>query len=130
VIGNLLAVGIGGMLGALARFGLSSLVARRVGEGFPFATLLVNVVGCLCIGVLFAWFEQRPEISTQTRLLLSTGILGSFTTFSTFGLETIVLAQAGQARLALASVAANLLLGLGAVVLGRTLAQAALASGS
>jgi CrcB protein len=121
---NLLIVGLGGFLGAILRYGISSLVAARQGPGFPLATLLVNVLGCLAIGALMALLE-REALTANMRLFLAVGLLGSFTTFSTFGYETIELFRDGDYQPALWSVAANLLLGLVAVLLGRSLVQLA-----
>ena len=118
-----LAVGVGGFLGAIARYGLSLLVHRRYGDGFPAGTLTVNVIGCLLIGVLWTLVEEHELIGSNTRLVLGVGFLGSLTTFSTFGHETIELVRAGDSRLALVSVGANLVLGLVAVLAGRGLVR-------
>lgn len=104
-------IGIGGGLGALARYGLSGLVQR--GPGFPWGTLAVNALGCLLIGALF------ERVAADTRVFVVAGVLGGFTTFSAFGHETIELLRGGQTGLAFANVALNVAVGLGAVVLGR-----------
>jgi len=91
---------------------------RVFAPGFPWATLMVNVVGSFCIGLVFAATAQRPEVPDWIRTGLMTGVMGGFTTFSALSLETLVLWREGQASLALASLGANLLLGVGACVLG------------
>jgi CrcB protein len=108
---KLLAIGLGGALGALARYGVSGLVQR--GTAFPVGTLAVNVLGCFLIGALF------ERLGPGARQLVVVGVLGGFTTFSAFGHETLELLRGGETRLALANVAANVVLGVGAVLLGR-----------
>ena len=108
-------VGIGGGLGALARYGLSGLVQGRA-AGFPWGTLAVNAIGCFLIGLLF------ERLSDGTKPFVVVGVLGGFTTFSAFGHETVVLLQGGQATLALLNAAGNVVLGIGAVLFGRAAA--------
>lgn len=132
---DVLIVGAGGFLGAVARYSLTLLVHRRVSSPFPLGTLLVNVVGCLCIGVLMALFYHAENtagtdrhvlfdfLSHRTRLHLVTGLLGSLTTFSTFGFETLELLHRSEFGLALANVAMNLLVGLSAVWAGFSLVR-------
>lgn len=115
---ELLLVGTGGCIGAVARYGLSGLAHRLFGASFPYGTLAVNVLGCLVIGAVLYLVEGRAALSLQARLFLATGILGGLTTFSTFGYETLELLRSQQPRLALLNVAANLALGLGAVWVG------------
>jgi CrcB protein len=122
-MGKLLAIGLGGFVGALARYGVSGWVQRRTSSAFPAGTLAVNVVGCLVLGALMTLVETRPMISPQVRTFVAVGILGSFTTFSTVGFETLELVRVGTPRMALASVAANLAIGLAAVWIGRTLVR-------
>ena len=130
-IGHLLLVGAGGFVGAVLRY-LASAFALRIapGSALPPGTLLVNVIGSLVLGALYALAETRQLLSPEARLLLATGVLGSFTTFSTFAHETLVLAQAGPGApeqgslpLAVANVCAHLVLGLGAAWLGAWLAR-------
>jgi len=120
---KLLAVGAGGFLGALARYGLSGWAQRLANSSFPAGTLVVNVAGCLAIGVLMALVQERQLFSPYMRLLVATGFLGALTTFSTFGYETVELLRGGESRLAVLSVAGNLLLGVGAVAAGWVLVR-------
>lgn len=120
---KLLVVGAGGFLGSILRYLLSGYVQQwSKSIDFPYGTLAVNVIGCLIIGLLSQLAESRGVFTVETRLLVFVGILGGFTTFSTFGNETINLFRDGQNPLGFANLAANLVLGLGAVWLGRILA--------
>ena len=92
------------------------------GTGFPYGTLVVNLIGCLLIGFLSQWVGTRGFLSPETRLFIFMGLLGGFTTFSTFSNETMNLWQAGASAAALANVAVHVLLGLGAAWLGHVLA--------
>ena len=111
-----LLVGAGGALGAVARYAVSLLAARW--PAFPVGTLAINVAGCLAIGLLGSTVTSEPA-----RLFLLTGILGGFTTFSAFGLETQALASQGRPGLAALYVALSVGAGLGAVWLGKALAR-------
>ena len=91
-------------------------------SGFPYATLAVNVIGCFCIGMAMPAAARLEALSPELRLLIVIGFLGGFTTFSAFGNETVALLRWGGG-LALLNVAANMGLGLAAVVLGRALAS-------
>jgi len=117
----LLSVGCGGALGALARYGLAGLVHRFYGGFLPVGTLVVNVLGCLLIGAAAALVEDRGLFSPELRLFLLVGFLGSFTTFSTFGHETVALLREGSFLAAAGNASLQLLLGLAAVVAGRGL---------
>ncbi len=112
---KLLMIGLGGGLGALARYGLSGLVQGR-GATFPWGTLAVNALGCLLVGAAF------ERLSADARAFVVAGVLGGFTTFSAFGHETVELLRAGHANLALLNAASNVVLGTLAVALGRALA--------
>ena len=117
---KLLAVGLGGFLGAVARYSLSELAHRLVQTAFPLGTLLVNTVGCLLVGVVLGLIEDRQLFAPATRLFLTVGILGGLTTFSAFGYETVELLKTGGTKLAVLNVLANVALGLSAVVVGRS----------
>ncbi len=113
----------GAVVGAPLRYFLGRVVQEATGPGFPWGTLAVNVVGCLAIGFLLSLGEQRDYLSREARLLLVTGFLGSFTTFSAFGWETYDLFKAGDAARAGGNVVLSVALGLGAVWLGAALAR-------
>ncbi len=117
---KLLVIGLGGFLGAIARYGVSGWVQARAGGEFPAGTLAVNAVGCLLLGVLMALVETRQLLGPEVRTFVAIGILGSFTTFSTFGYETLELVRVGTFRLAALNMAGNLALGLAAVWIGRS----------
>ena len=110
-------VGLGGFIGAVARYGISTLLQGR-GAGWPLATLLVNVVGCLAIGALLGLARDNPDLSPQVRSFLVVGLLGSFTTFSTLGHETMQLVEEGNHGRALVLILLHLTLGLAAVWIG------------
>jgi len=115
-LSRILIIGLGGFLGAIARYAVTAALGARA---FPWGTLAVNVLGCLAIGATIGWIEARPPVGAYWRPFVTIGLLGSFTTFSTFGLETVELARNGQGRAAMTYVAASLFIGLGAVVAGR-----------
>lgn len=119
---HILTVGVGGFIGAIARFSICGLVYRYYKGSFPAGTLVVNTLGCFAIGVAIYLLEDRPLLSPNVRLFCTIGILGAFTTFSTFGYETFELIKTSSAQLALGNIAANVLLGLTAVLGGRALA--------
>ena len=112
------AVAIGGAVGALARFGCSSALATTFGRSFPYGTLFVNVIGSAVLGTLFVVLVERASAAQEWRALLMTGMLGAFTTFSTFSLETLALIEQGASGRALANVALNVGGCLGACALG------------
>lgn len=113
-----LLVAAGGALGAVARFGLSEAMARAFGPGFPWGTLAANVLGGLVMGVLAGAVKDRALLA-----LLGAGVLGGFTTFSAFSLETVRLFEAGRFDLGALYVGASLAGAIGAVVLGLTIAR-------
>lgn len=111
-------VGFSGAFGAMARYGVSNWL-NPVTSAIPCGTLMVNVVGCFLLGTL-AFAANLPElnVSPQLKLAIGTGFLGSFTTFSTFGVETFERIQRGEVAFAIANVALNVAIGLFAVWLG------------
>jgi CrcB protein len=116
---DIVLVGVGGFVGAAARHVLGTWLMLGSGQDrFPVGTLAINVLGCALIGVFAALAEHLPGLNGPARLLLVTGVLGGFTTFSAFGLESVLMLRRGDAGLALAYVAASVLLGLAAVWLG------------
>lgn len=117
------AVAAGGAVGAVLRTLGNDWMARAAPRFAPAGTLLVNVVGCFAIGAAMAMLEPRDP-RHPLRLIVVTGLLGSLTTFSTFGHQTVELARGGSPRLAAANVAANVVVGLLAVVAGDTCGRA------
>jgi CrcB protein len=118
---NILLVGFGGFIGSVSRYLASGYVQQATKSiDFPYGTLAVNVIGCFIIGFLAQLAEERGVFTSQSRLFVFTGFLGGFTTFSSFGNETLNLARDSQMMNALANVGANVILGLFAVWLGRT----------
>ena len=116
------AAAAGGVLGALARWGAGEAIPHHAGS-WPWATLLVNLSGCLLLGVLIATlFARRPD-SPWLRPFLGTGVLGGYTTFSTFAVDTVGLADAGAAVTAAGYVAASVLGGVLAAVAGVALGR-------
>lgn len=120
---NLLAVAGGAAVGAVCRYLLGAWVMARVGAGFPLGTLIINLLGCLLIGVILTLAAGRLVFSEPLRLLLVTGLLGGFTTFSAFGYETYSLLLRGQWPAAALYVAASVLGGLLCVLLGAAMAR-------
>lgn len=115
---NSFLVFLGGGIGATMRYGLQGVVHRIVGAGFPYGTLMVNVLGSFAIGFLMALFEDRFIVNPSLRVFLTIGILGGFTTFSSFSYETIALFRDGSFVPALMNVTLSLLGCLGATGLG------------
>jgi len=118
-----LAVGIGGFVGAIARHGIGGFVQRQAGDGFPAGTITINLVGCFLIGTMAAIAETSEGLDERMRLVFMVGLLGSFTTFSTFGNDTFVLIRDGRFRIAIAYATLSVVGGLGAVILGRSTAR-------
>ena len=97
-------IALGGAVGAVLRFAMSYGVHSLLGRGFPYGTLLVNLLGSVLMGVLYAVSVQRADFSDELRAALMVGLLGAFTTFSTFSLETLALFENGESVKALANV--------------------------
>jgi fluoride exporter len=93
---KLILAGLGGFIGSACRYWFSLVAYRFFGQDFPYGTLIVNVIGSLLIGLLMALFEERFVISPNLRIFLTIGILGGFTTFSTFSYETVELLREGS----------------------------------
>ena len=118
-------VGVGSFVGGVLRYALSTWVHRVLDNPwFPYGTLAVNVLGCLVIGFLAGLAETRTAFTSEARLFLFVGILGGFTTFSSFALETFSLARDTQNVAALINIGLQLILGLLAVWVGNVLAHA------
>ena len=122
-----LVIGLGGALGSMLRFGLGSLIdtnVQKTGQIFPWGTVIVNITGCFIIGFIFtiSSSEGRIILSSLTRNFIMIGILGGYTTFSSFSLQTLTLAQDGQWWGAAANVLLSVVLCLAGVWLGAMLA--------
>lgn len=117
-------VGLGGFIGAILRYGVSGW-AQSISKNssFPIGTLTVNLIGCFIIGILFYLAQSRGIFSPEWRLVLFVGLLGAFTTFSTFGNETLLLVQNSEMNLALLNIGLHLILGLIAVWGGQLLGK-------
>ena len=117
---NVIYVGIGGFLGAVLRYALGSYIHSLTKHlPFYFSTLTVNILGCVLIGLLTGFFESQKILNPEIRLFLMLGLLGSFTTFSTFSLDTLVLFGEDRFLLGILNVFSHVLLGLGGVFFGR-----------
>ncbi len=120
---KLILIAGGGGLGALARYGLAGVVQKAAGGAFPWGTLVVNVVGCLAIGVLGAVFAGPHLVREEYRIFALVGLLGAFTTFSTFGWETFQLLDDGEYARAAANIVLSNGVGIAAVFFGYRLTQ-------
>ncbi len=117
-------IGAGGFIGAVLRFLISSWVQTRSGSiVFPFGTLAVNMIGCLLIGLLTYLVETRSFFSMETRSFILIGLLGAFTTFSTFGIETLGLIRDNRIDLAALNAGSQVVVGVALVWLGRIFAS-------
>ncbi len=117
-------VGVGGLIGASSRYAVGRWVNDMAGNpAFPYGTLAVNVIGCLLIGVLAGLVATRNIIGVDTRAFLIVGVLGGFTTYSAFGLETVDLIRRGEFFVGLSNVVLQITLGLAAVWVGLKIAD-------
>ncbi|MDX1498167.1 MAG: fluoride efflux transporter CrcB [Salinisphaeraceae bacterium] len=115
---QLLYVAAGGAVGALLRYGVVLLSQNLWGRDFPYGTLLVNVLGSLLIGLAYVWIVERLALGDAWRLAFMVGVLGAFTTFSSFSIETLQLVERGAALAALSNILLNVSLCLVACWLG------------
>ncbi|GMQ87992.1 MAG: fluoride efflux transporter CrcB [Gammaproteobacteria bacterium] len=120
---QVLAIAGGGAAGALLRYWISSGVYLLVGRGFPYGTLVVNVLGSLLMGFLYIWLLERSLAGTAMRAFVLIGLLGAFTTFSTFSMETLNLVEAGHMGRAILNILVSVVLCIGAAALGVMLAR-------
>ncbi len=117
-------VGLGGFLGANARYLLGGWIAARMGTLFPYGTFVINITGSFILGFFLAFIQDRLWIHPSARLLFSIGFVGAYTTFSTFTYETIALVQNGQLLLAAINCVGSVVAGLVAVFAGIVLGRA------
>jgi fluoride exporter len=111
-------IGLGGFAGSISRYGVDQWFGVSKHDAFPVSTFTVNVMGCFLVGLLTALFEQRVRVDPAVRSALTIGFLGAYTTFSTFALQAMRLGEARALALALAYIAASVIVGLIAVVIG------------
>ena len=121
---TLLLVGAGGLVGAVLRYLLGTWIQGAAGSGgFPYGTFVVNAAGCLLIGITAGLAEARQPLSEQARAFLIIGLLGGFTTFSAFGMDTVRLVREGAYLAGSANVVLQVAIGLSTVVAGLRLSQ-------
>ncbi len=118
-----LLIGLGGFLGSVGRYWVQQYAQRYFPVSFPLGTFVVNMVGCLLIGLLLGFFERTPGASASWRVFLTTGFCGGFTTFSTFAYESLTLARTGEVALLALYTAGSVGLGLLAAWAGFSLAR-------
>ncbi|TFH06374.1 MAG: fluoride efflux transporter CrcB [Spirochaetales bacterium] len=121
---RILSVALGGAAGAVLRYSVSHFLAQLVRSPFPAGTFVVNILGCLVIGFLMAGPSHMVS-HPETQAFLVAGLLGAFTTFSTFSLETVILLQRGSFVAGVLNIGASLVVGLAAVIAGGALARLA-----
>jgi CrcB protein len=122
---GIISVMLGGALGAGARYLVSSAFLRLAGSGFPWGTLAINLIGGLLMGVLVGVLARTSNGGEQARLLLGVGVLGGFTTFSAFGLETWLMIERGQTAIGFVYVAASVVGAVALTGIGLMLARSA-----
>jgi CrcB protein len=115
---RLLLIALAGSLGALARYGLAGFVQNNSGSSFPWGTISVNVLGTFLFGFIWSLADERLLISSETRLIVLTGFMGAFTTFSTFMFETGTLMQDDQWLMAFGNLSLQLIAGIICLFLG------------
>ena len=123
MIKSLLIVGTGSFIGGAMRYLLSTLMKSACGQGFPWGTLMVNLLGCFLFGMLFAVFGKSNATDNTLYLLLTTGICGGFTTFSTFANESVQMLQQGNTWGFVGYVATSVVAGLALIALGYGVAR-------
>ena len=122
-LNDFLAISLGAIAGANARYWLSRYAARLLGPVFPYGTLLINVLGSLIVGFFVIWTTERVLIDPRWRLLVVIGFCGAFTTFSSYAFESVAFFEQGQWALFVTNVLGNNLLCLGAALTGMALAR-------
>jgi CrcB protein len=122
-VNQLLLVGVGGALGSMLRFAASTAVHSLLGRAFPWGTLFVNVSGSFIMGALYVLLVERAALGPEWRALLMVGVMGGYTTFSSFSIETLNLIEGGDLTKAFANMAASLVACLIAVWFGMMLGR-------
>ena len=117
-MGEFVAVAVGGALGSVARYAVYLLCIHYLGSSFPFGTLFVNIIGSFVMGVLIEAITHVWTVASHTRLFLAVGILGAFTTFSTFSLDVAVLYERGKLTLTAVYMLVSVVLSIGALFSG------------
>jgi CrcB protein len=120
---NVLVIGVGGFVGAVARYGIAVWIGQRWGRSFPLGTFVINVSGSFLIGLLMTLMAERFTENPQWRLLLVVGFLGAYTTFSTFEYETGALLKDGEWLFAGLNVVLSVIVGFAALKLGEVTAK-------
>jgi len=120
---RLISIGLAGFVGTIARYWLAGWTTQRFGETFPFGTLVVNLLGCFLAGLLTYLMFERFVVSPTARTVLLIGLLGGFTTFSSFGLQTFNLIREGEVGMALLNILVSNAAGLFMVWLGYSIAK-------
>lgn len=117
------AIALGGMLGALSRYGVDVVIEQRSSAVFPWSTFAINASGCLIVGIFLAAIVDRHHTPQWLRLGLVVGFCGAYTTFSTFAQETLDLIEESRAALAIVNVAASATIGIVAVFVGERIGK-------
>jgi CrcB protein len=120
---QILAIAGGGALGALLRFWVANGVYALLGRDFPYGTLAVNVLGSLLMGAGYVWFIERLSLGAEWRAFVMVGLLGAFTTFSTFSIETLNLLEAGDLFKAMLNAVLSVVICVGAAWLGLSMGR-------
>ena len=119
-----ISVGVGGALGAVGRYGLTRAMTSSFGGGFPWGTFAVNILGSFLMGVMFSWLIERNVGSPELRAFMTTGILGAFTTFSTYSLDVVLLLKERAYLEAGGYLLGSVLLSIAGLVLGMSITKA------
>lgn len=120
---DILSIAAGGAIGAISRFYLGNLISRVIGSALPYGTFVINIIGCFFMGFFMTLIMERNLLAADWRLFLCVGVLGGFTTFSSFGYETLMLLQEGRLIDTLAYACGSVILGLTSALFGTLLAK-------
>ncbi len=121
---ELISIAVGGALGALCRYFFGNIITRLMSSSLPWGTFIINIVGCFFMGALMTLIVERQLLPAAWRLFLCVGLLGGFTTFSSFGYEGLTLLLQGNSAAALGYIGGSIFLGLAAVGVGVLVARA------